>query len=179
MRNSDTIPVLILTGPVGAGKTTVGMAVSEQLQEADTAHAFVNLDWLSWCYPAPPHDRFHAALCLRNLAAVCANYRAAGAERLVLAGVVETRAERAEYQAAIPGAELVVVRLHATLPTLLGRLAARESGASLAWHQHRAGELTAIMVRNRVEDMLVDTEGKSIAEIAGEVLARIGWAHTS
>jgi hypothetical protein len=64
------------------------------------------------------------------------------------------------------------------LPTLLGRLAARESGASLAWHQHRTGELTAIMERNRVEDLLVDTEGKSIAEIAGEVLARIGWATT-
>ncbi len=174
MSKADTIPVLMLTGPVGAGKTTVGMAISEHLHQAGTAHAFVDLDWLSWCYPAPPHDRFHAALCLHNLAAVCANYRAAGAERLVLAGVVETCAERAGYQAAIPGAELVVVRLQATLPTLLGRLAARESGPSLAWHQQRAGELTALMERNRVENMLVDTEEKSIAEIAGEVLARIG-----
>jgi adenylylsulfate kinase len=179
MSNAAIIPVLMLTGPVGAGKTSVGMAVSEQLHEAGTAHAFVDLDWLSWCHPAPPHDRFHAALCLRNLAAVCANYRAAGAARLVLAGVVETRAERAGYLAVIPGAELVVVRLQATLPTLLGRLAARESGASLAWHQHRAGELTTIMERNRVEDLLVDTEEKSIAEIAGEVLARIGWVNTS
>jgi adenylylsulfate kinase len=169
----------MLTGPVGVGKTTIGTMISEQLEEAGVAHALVDIDWLSWCRPAPPHDPFQHALCLRNLAAVCANYQVAGAERMVLVGVVETRAERAAFQATIPGAQLVLVRLQASLPTILGRLAGRESEASLAWYQHRAAELLALMERNRVEDLLVDTEGKTSAEIASEVLAHAGWVHTS
>ena len=81
----------------------------------------------------------------------------------------------AGYLTAVPGARLTVVRLHAALPTLRTRLAARETGASLAWHQNRAVELSEIMARNCVEDLLVDTDGKSVREIAGEVATKIGW----
>lgn len=173
---STAVPTLVITGPVGVGKTTVAEAVSWLLAEAGVPHAVVDLDQLRCCYPRPPRDRFHTALGLRNLAVVWANYRAAGAERLILADVVETRAEVAGYGDAVPGAEIVVVRLRAALPTLHRRLEGREAGASLEWHQERAAELATLMERNQVEDLPVDTDGRSILEVAQEVLSRTGWA---
>ncbi len=174
---APSIPVLAITGPVGVGKTTVAGAISELLGDAGLAHALVDLDWLRWCYPSPVHDPFHMALGQRNLAAVWGNYRAAGAERLILVDIVESREEVARYEAAVPGAAIVVVRLQAALPTILRRLEGREAGASLAWHQQRAAELATQMERDQVEDLLVDTEGKVAAGIARETVVRSGWAN--
>ena len=169
------IPVLVLTGPVGVGKTAVAGELSSLLEERGTAHAVIDMDWLRWCYPSPKQDPFHTALGLRNLAAVWASYSEAGAGRLVLVDVVETRDMLAAYHAAIPSADIYVVRLNATLPSILRRLAGRETGASLAWHQARAGELLGLMAERAVEDLLVDTDGKTVAEVAREVLYAIGW----
>lgn len=132
--------VLVLTGPVGVGKTVVAGELSNLLAELRLAHAMVDMDCIRSCYPTPEHDRFHTAVGLQNLAAVSSNYRAAGAERLIVVDVVETRYAVATYQAAIPNADIIVVRLGATLPTIHRRLEGRESGASLEWHQHRAAE---------------------------------------
>ena len=172
---SANVPVLVVTGPVGVGKTTVAAAVSDLLDRAAVAHAMVDADHLRWCYPTPPDDPFRAALGLRNLAAVWANYRAAGAERLVLADVVESRDDLAGYRAAVPDATLLVVRLAAPLPTIERRLACRENGDGLDWHRRRAAELIGIMERNRVEDLLLETDGRSPLDVAREVLARAGW----
>lgn len=173
---SDHIPVLVVTGPVGVGKTAVAAAISELLEGAGVPHAMVDADLLRWCYPAPPDDRFRVALGLRNLAAVWANYRAEGAERLVMADVVEQRADVDSYRDAIPGSAVVVVRLRASLPTIERRLTERETGASLEWHMQRAAELTQIMERNQVGDVLIETDEKTVGAIAGEALAGAGWA---
>ena len=117
------------------------------------------------------------ALGRRILAAVWGNYRAAGAQRLILVDIVELREEVARYEAAVPGTAIVVVRLQAALPTILRRLEGREAGASLAWHQQRAAELATQMERDQVEDLLVDTEGKAAAGIAREIVTRTGWAN--
>jgi hypothetical protein len=172
---TESVPVLVITGPVGVGKTAVAAEASELLARGRVAHAMVDMDALRRCFPRPPHDRFHAALGLRNLAAIWENFRAAGATRLVLAGVVEDREGVAAHAAAIPGAAVQVIRLRATLPTLLRRLEGREAGAGLDWSQGRSAELVELMERARVEDILVDTEGKSIAEVAREVVQRSGW----
>ena len=171
-----TTHVLVLTGPVGVGKTTVASALSGLLDHTGIPHALIDMDWLRWCHPTPADDPFHMALGLRNLAAVWGNYQAVGARRLILVDIVETREALADYHTAIPDASIQVVRLQATLPTILQRLRGRESGASLAWHEQRAGELARLMEEELVEDLLVDTEGKTVEEIALEVLTRTGWA---
>jgi hypothetical protein len=175
IREYANTPVLVLTGPVGVGKTAVAIEVSNFLEAMGTTHALIDVDWLRWSYPRPEGDPFHMALGLRNLAAVWANYRAAEAERLVLVDVVEARADLAGYREAIPGADITVVRLTATLESLHRRLKGRESGASLEWHRGRAAELLALMDERAVEDVLVQTEGKTAVEVAREVLARVGW----
>lgn len=176
---SENIPfsVLVLTGPVGAGKTTVAIAISEILDKADVAHGFIDVDAIRWCHPSPPHDPFNMKLGLRNLAAVAANYRDAGAERLILSDVVETQEDKSNLAAALPDAVMKVVRLKAEIPTLHQRLEKRETGESLEWHKHRAIELTELMERNSVEDLLIDTEGKTPEEIAREILSGAGWCN--
>ena len=169
------VPVLLITGPVGVGKTTVALEVSALLERAGVPHACADMDSLRWCYPSPSHDPFRVALGLQNLAAVWANCRAAGAERLVLAGVVESRDELAGYRTAVPGATILVVRLRASVGTLTGRVAGREVGAGREWHLRRAAELAAQMDRDRVEDIVVETEGRSVPAVAREVLARSAW----
>jgi broad-specificity NMP kinase len=170
-----SIPVLVITGPVGVGKTSVASAISDLLSAAHVPHAAVDMDWLRWCYPAPPDDRFRGALGLQNLGAVWQHYRAAGAERLIIADVVESRVMIADYQAVVPGAHVVIVRLHAALHTIVQRLGGRESGENLIWHQQRAAELHAQMERDCVEDHRIMTDNKSIEEIAQEVIEQIGW----
>jgi hypothetical protein len=170
------IPVLLITGPVGVGKTAVIGAITDLLKKTAARFASIDLDQLSYAYPpAPGDDRFRSGLMFTNLASVWRNDRAAGAERLVLAGVIESRDDLARYQDAIPGAQITVVRLRASDGVLQERLLRRETGDGLAWHSARARELGEIMDRAAIEDLLVETDGRTLNEIAREVLTRAAW----
>lgn len=166
---------MIITGPVGAGKTTVALEVSELLEQGSIAHACVDLDALRWCYPRRPDDRFSTKLAMKNLAAIWVNFQECGATSLIIADVIETRSGLDRYRAAIPGADILVVRLTASLNTLHKRLEHRELGVGLAWHLQRAPELAVIMERNHIEDLLVSTDGKTVTEIAREILQQTRW----
>ncbi|MDQ3930129.1 MAG: hypothetical protein M3328_13400 [Chloroflexota bacterium] len=89
-------------------------------------------------------------------------------------GIRKARASRGNKGSA----SIVVVRLQAPLPTILQRLRRRESGASLAWHEQRADELARLMEEQAAEDLLIETEGKTVEEVAREVLTRTGWVST-
>ncbi|MFC4014213.1 hypothetical protein ACFOY2_43795 [Nonomuraea purpurea] len=100
---------LLITGTVGAGKTASADALGDLLTDAGVPNAVIDLDWLRRAWPAPPDDPFQSALTLRNLGAVTANFLEAGAERLILAGVIESREERLRHEAAL-GVPLTVCR---------------------------------------------------------------------
>jgi adenylylsulfate kinase len=165
---------LLITGTVGAGKTSVADAAGDLLADAGVPNAVIDLDWLRRAWPAPPDDPFNGALTLRNLRAVAANFLAAGAERLVLAGVIEDRAERRDHEEAL-GVPLTVCRIHVALPEAHRRLAARhaQDPDGLDWHRKRAGELMEILDTAQVEDFAVDGTHATIAEIAARVVE--GW----
>ncbi len=170
------IPVLLITGPVGVGKTTVASEVSVLLSNAGVAHGLIDMDWLRECHPSRVGDPFHTALGMKNLAAVWANFQTEGAKRLVIVDILEARNDLEQYRAAIPGAAILVVRLQASVPTLINRVEGRQLWSGLDWHRHRAAELAAQMARDHIEDILVDTEGKSPVTIAQEILRESGWA---
>jgi adenylylsulfate kinase len=169
------VPVLVVTGPVGVGKTTVASAVGDGLRGRGLSHTVVDVDWLGQSWPAPVGDPFNSRLVYRNLADVARNALAAGSDRLVLAYVVEDRAGREALAACVPGADLVVVRLTAGPGTNEARLRGRETAESLAWYLARAPELEGIMATNGVGDHVVATDGRTPAEVAAEVLRVIGW----
>ncbi|WP_433789247.1 AAA family ATPase [Actinoplanes sp. CA-252034] len=165
---------LLITGPVGVGKTTIAEAVGDLLRSRQVPHAVIDVDWLRRSWPTPPDDPFNAATTLRNLAAVCGNYLADGAQRLILAGVIETRAERDAYQAAA-GVPLLVCRLHADPPTIRERLTARLGAGSpeLPWFVERAATLDRVLTAAGVADTVVDA-GHPVPEVAADVLATAG-----
>src|SRR6266536_4436707 len=115
-------PLLIVTGPVGVGKSTVLHTVDALLTEADVSHATVVLEEVSRCWPAPPDDPWNERLIHRNLAALWSNYASRGAERLLLEKLVEHRSQLRPVQEAIPDAEITVVRLQAPLPLIEERV---------------------------------------------------------
>lgn len=169
------VPVLVVTGPVGVGKTTVTLALGDLLAAAGLPHTLVDMDWLRSTWPAPRDDRFHTGLGYRALAALAREARAAGSGRFVIADVVETWAQRDEYARAIPGAEVTVARLLADLGTIEARIARRAAGADDPWEPRRAAELIGIMDANAVADLTIDTTGLAPMEIAREIAARLAW----
>jgi GTPase SAR1 family protein len=171
----SSVPVLIVTGPVGVGKTSVAEEIFDQLAARDMPHAVVDLDGLGLCWPFGHDDPFNQQMAMANLAAVWQNYCAAGAARLVIARVVETRGELVDYRRAVPGAAIQVCLLAATKQTLRARVASRETGSSFESLAHRADELADVMANSDVADFTVETEDRALVDIALEVLRRAHW----
>jgi chloramphenicol 3-O-phosphotransferase len=169
------VPVLLVTGPPGVGKTSVASELSELLDKAGVPYAFVDVDSLRWCYPRRADDPFRVQLAMQNLAAIWPNFAATGAAYLVLVDVIESRAELSRIRAAVPGADVCVVRLRATVETLVTRVQHREPGLASDRHLQRAHELALRMDGNPVEDILVETDGRTIPAIANQILKRSGW----
>lgn len=169
------VPTLIVTGPCGVGKSAVVSEIDNLLTDAAIPHSCFDMDALRTSYPHPPDDPFNTALGLRNLGAVWANCQASGAAYLVLADVIETAEQRADFTAAIPGATITIVRLRATAATLRQRVDQREIGSGNDWHQQRALELAAQMDRDHLEDFCIDTDDQSVAALAAAILKQCGW----
>jgi len=170
---------VVITGPVGAGKSTVAAAFSEVLERHGVRHAMIDQDHLRWIFPNPPGDPFAARFGYRNLAAVWPNYRDAGIACMIIADVVEDRAQVADYEAAMPGATVIVVRLDVPMPVILRRLEGRESDTTIDWYRHRAPELQDIMERGRVEDLLIDVAERTPHDVATEIAVRMGLIEPS
>jgi hypothetical protein len=169
------VPTLLITGTVGAGKSTVAAEISDVLADLKIPNAAVDLDALRWQWP--PTSEWNGDLMFENLAALWPNYQAHGATRLILAGVLEDPAELIRYRAAVPGAEITVCRLVAPEAVRLDRLHGRmPAGPSRDWHLGRTVELERILDRLGVEDFAVENGDRPVREVALEVLDRAGWA---
>src|SRR4051794_23154297 len=117
---AEPLPVLWLTGIPGAGKTTVGFEVFAGLARDGVRSGFVDIDQLGMCYPEPEHDPGRYRLKAANLNAVVANFRAAGARGVVVAGVVHP--DDAVEEALLPDATLTRRRLHVAPEALPERI---------------------------------------------------------
>ena len=171
---NNMVPLLIISGSMGSGKTTVLSEISDLLARANTPHAAIDLDWLSIMHP--PQDRYGEQLVLSNLAAIWPIYVEAGAKRLVVARVVENRSELSLYRDAVPGAEPIVCRLEVDVGTMQERLRVREPGMFQDAGVARSAELADILRVAQAEDFTVDNNSKRhITDVAREVLSLSGW----
>jgi hypothetical protein len=126
----------------------------------------------------------------RNLAAMWQTYRAAGAQRLIASGPVESEAAAKAYADALPRAAITLCRLHAGANELTRRIMLRGQGGS--WPQPGgplAGQPTAYLLRvaataaaeaealeHAVTGALrVDTDGLTVEETADLIAARTRW----
>lgn len=169
------VPTLIITGPVGVGKTSVVGEISHVLAERGLAHATGDMDDFAEFFPRPPDDPFGRTVSLQNLMAVWRNYHAAGAERLVLAEVVLGEDVLDGIREAVPGAEITLCRLRAPVAVLRDRVRSRELGAGLQSHVEMAAKLAGLFDRLSLPHFVVDTENRSIRPIAEEIVIQAGW----
>ena len=95
--------------------------------------------------------------------------------RLVVARVVQTRGELDGYCRAVPGAEVLVCQLVASVRTLRQRIGRREAGTSLRPLLRRAFELAQLLEQGDVADFDVQTDDRALADIAVEILRKAGW----
>jgi hypothetical protein len=162
---------VLLTGGLASGKTTIATECGRLLDERATRNAVIDLDWLCWVGPDVTGDALTAIL-RNNLAAVAATYADVGVRHLVLARALTEVAHLVAIQDALPGTDLVVVRLVVDDATARSRLAARGDDADL-----EAATAVARAVECRgVQDADVDNGGsRPPTEVALEVLARAGW----
>jgi len=168
-------PVLLVTGPVGVGKTAVLHEADRLLTKGQIPHATLVLEAIGQSWPVPADDEWNERIAYRNLACVWSNFAAGGAERLLLERVLEQRSQLRHLEAAIPGAEVIVVRLRAPLALIEKRVRAREPHAVSEWHFGAARWLTPRMDEWAVEDHLVENDDRPLTEVAAEVLQSAGW----
>jgi len=83
--------LLIITGTMGAGKTTVLGEASDILTRRHVAHAAIDLDALGLSH-LPSRARNDGVMC-RNLESVFKNYASLGVRRFMLARAIEDRGE--------------------------------------------------------------------------------------
>ncbi len=121
---------VLVTGPLGSGKTSVAVEVGMQMEGRGEPNAVIDLDWLCWVGPGISGDRLRAVL-HDNLRAVVARYRAEGVDRFVLARTMVSSAEVAGVRAALGGAALTVVRLDVTAEVATERVRARGGGGAI------------------------------------------------
>jgi gluconate kinase len=163
---------ILINGTIGAGKTAVAEEIGDRMEAAGARTAVLDLDWLGWI--AGPVGPFVEDLILKNLQAVWPNFRAAGADRVVLARALDDPAKIQHLKAAIPDVELTVVRLVADIGTIEERLRRRDTGGILEEHLVRSPDLASAIATSG-EDHVVDNADRSVAETVDEILRLTGW----
>ena len=168
--------VLVLSGALGAGKTTVATAVGALLADRGVPHAVLDVDALCQVWPRPADDPYAQGLALEGLRGLAPGLAARGLRRVVLARVVERPEERADYERAFAGSDVTVVRLTARETVRRDRLAARgATGEDLAWELARTVELDALLAGAGADDAVVENAGRPATVVADEVLRAAGW----
>jgi ribose 1,5-bisphosphokinase PhnN len=176
------VEILLITGPAGIGKSTLCWEMGAQLTTAQVAHAIVETDELDRVFPRPATQALDAIkpgttdVSSLNLAAIWATYRTLGHSRLIMSGVMmHLDFDRRWILAAIPDAEITVVRLQATEPTLLARLDQREVGSGRDEQIERSLRQTRRMAAQTDDVIRVPTDGKTPGELGQVVLRQVGW----
>ncbi|HEV7567631.1 MAG TPA: AAA family ATPase [Microbacteriaceae bacterium] len=169
------IDSIFVNGTVGSGKTTLAYAVSAL--ETSITHAVIDLDEIRRLRPAPATDRFAHEIELRNLRSIATNYREAGAERFILAGVLEHEAEIGRYREALGSDGMFICRLTVAPDVVKRRLARRHERdqMGLIWHRDRAVELARILATNTFDDIVLDSSDVEPSRLASALRLAAGW----
>jgi cytidylate kinase len=172
-KGAATESLLIITGTMGAGKTTVLGEASDILALRHIPHAAIDLDALGLAHL--PAGASNDSVMYRNLESVCKNYASHGVNRLLLARAMEDRIELELCRAIVSATNTVVCRLTANIETMQQRVKMRELGVSQREYIARVAKLDVILDRARLEDFTVASENRSPTDVAHETLVKAGW----
>jgi gluconate kinase len=167
------LPVLWLCGAPATGKSTVAWHLFGDLAGEGVRAGYVDIDQLGMVYPAPQHDPERHQVKADALAAVLPNYAQAGAQVLVVSGVLDpmTGAGLAQRIPSITFCHLV-----ADEKTIRARLADRPGpteSTDLAMDMLRGLEAASFVAHT------IDTTGRTPLDVAREACALIGQQPTA
>jgi|RhiMetdeSRZDD1v2_1073273.scaffolds.fasta_scaffold209016_3 cytidylate kinase len=164
--------ILVISGSMGAGKTTVMGEASDLLTARQIQHAAIDLDLVHLpLLPEPLSRHVH----LRNLTAIAKNCRDAGIDRFLLALVIETSDVLADLRMAFSADAITIARLVAPLETMAARLRVRDPGIRQQEFVDRSRTLEGILTAAALEDFTVPNDRRSVTDVAQELLERAGW----
>lgn len=157
---------LVLTGPPGAGKTSVLEALSDALTADDVRHATVEVEALTSAHP-PLHDDQWAM----PVAAICGLYRRFGYHLLLVTATVESAEDLRVVVAAVGADAHAVVRLEAEPETLRQRIIEREPETFSELDQLVAASarLSRVIASLQAITLALSTEGRRPAEVAADI----------
>jgi hypothetical protein len=165
--------LLVVTGTMGSGKTSVLSEASDILALHKISHAQIDLDALGAAYLS---DDVNAdTMMYENLASVAKNYVRLGLTRFLIARAIENRVELDRCCRAVGASETAVCRLVANDVTMRQRVAARERGIRQQEFVERVASLTEILDKAAIEDFTISTENRSVTDVAREMLIRARW----
>jgi hypothetical protein len=151
-----------LFGPPAVGKSTAAWQLYRDLAASGVGAAYVDIDQLGMCYPARPEDPDRDRLKGRVLAALLANYAAAGADVLVVSGVLDP-ALIPWLRDVLAGHDVSFARLALGDDELHRRLQARGADAAERDEVRRS---VRHLEDARPAEPSVDTDGRSPQEVA-------------
>jgi GTPase SAR1 family protein len=159
---------VVITGPPGAGKSSVLTALVDALSDDDIAHAAVEVETLVWTHPALTEEQR-----ARHVRLACELYREAGHGLLLVAQTLESDADVAELLDAVGADAVFLVRLEARPATLAERIVAREppSWSGLPGLVEHTQELAATMPGLAGVDLVLSTEGQRAEDVAARIRA--------
>jgi len=166
--------ILLLTGTVGTGKTTVASTIGDQLADIGLPNAVIDLDWLGWVNVGDDFHK-HDHLIMQNLLSTWRNYRSVGVEYLVLARALLHREPVDILINAFPDTPITIIRLTASHETIKERLSKRDSDEVLREHLAEMEKMDQVMDALRLEQTTVATGAISVEEAAGQVISIAGW----
>ncbi len=165
--------MLILTGTMGAGKTSVLGEASDILAQRRIVHAAIDVDALGLAHVPP--GACNDDVMYSNLQSACENYAALGVQRFLLARALEGRVDLERCRNMVPAADTLVCRLTASIAAMEQRVRMRETGISQREYVARVAKLNVILDGARLEDFAVSNEDRSLTDVALEMLINAKW----
>jgi hypothetical protein len=119
---------VLICGPTGVGKSTVGFGLFGNLLADGRTAAYLDLQQLGFLVDLPHDAPGGHEIVARCVADLWEQYRAVGAQDLVLTGHFEQAADVQRYRDALGATSLVVCRLYTSPEALRDRILARTRG---------------------------------------------------
>lgn len=164
--------VIFIGGRSGVGKSAAAFALHDLLCDLDVRHAVIEGDALDLAHPSPWKQR----LAERNLAAMWANYREAGYERLIYTNTVSVLEADALAVAMGGTVEATSALLRASDSAVAARLGNREHGESLERHLERSATMANRLDQETSDGVhRLETDGVTPDAVAQRILALSGW----
>jgi hypothetical protein len=168
--------VLLIGGPAGVGKSSVGWEVSVQLNRLQVAHWHLDGDMLDAAWPRPEDDQDGKRMTVNTMRAMAGVFAAEGYTRCVYvqtASVIDAHL----VTEALGKVRLSGVLLTASEATRIDRLASREIGTDFDRHLASTRRMAELLERKSPDWVVrVGTDQRTVAMIAEDVIKESGWA---